>query len=135
MIKFKVIKASDGQEQRILFGWGSVAVDPDGQLVTDLHGDVIEPADLEKAVYDYVSSQRGIGYEHSIFRGIGELVECMYLDETKASHMGLSFNGSPQAAMWLGIRVTNDDIWKAVKSGELTSFSIGGRYYPDEEED
>jgi hypothetical protein len=134
MINFKVIKASDGQEQRILFGWASVAIDPDGQLVTDLHGDTIDPVDLEKATYDYVASQRGVGYEHSIFRGIGELVECMYLDETKASHMGLAFNGAPKAAMWLGLRVTDQTIWDMVKSGELTSFSIGGRYYPDEED-
>lgn len=36
---------------------------------------------------------------------------------------------------WIGFRVTDDDVWEKVKSGEYSMFSIGGTAIREEVED
>ena len=47
---FHILK-SDG-DQRLVFGWASVSVTVDGEQVEDLHGDAVDPEELEKAAFE-----------------------------------------------------------------------------------
>src|SRR3972149_8799373 len=48
-------------EQQLVFGWASVSSDGNGRLVVDSDGEMIEPHELEQAVYDYVLEAREAG--------------------------------------------------------------------------
>ena len=50
--KFKIMKSDD--EKRLAFGWASVSVRVDGEVIRDWQGDIIEPGKLENAAYEYV---------------------------------------------------------------------------------
>ena len=43
----------------------------------------------------------------------------------KAAHFGLNF---PAGTWIIGTHVTDDNVWEAVKAGEITGFSIEGRF-------
>lgn len=124
-------------EQQLVFGIANMAVTADGELLEDLQGDVIPPAELEKAMYDYVlESRRGdTMHEESgtaamvesfivtppkltaLLKGLG-----IVIDESGKADVG-SFKGT---AAWIGYKVTDPATWRAVKSGALRAFSIGG---------
>jgi len=123
-------------DQQLVFGLSSVAADADGNLVVDSQDDVIPPAELERAQYDYVIESRKGGTMHEEI-GTAELVESFAVTPEKLQLLlkGLgieivdgkadisSFKG---AATWVGFRVTDAATWAAVKSGKLAAFSIGG---------
>ena len=48
----------------MVFGWASIAQQPDGSIVQDYQRDIIDIDDLESAVYDYVILYRDGGEMH-----------------------------------------------------------------------
>lgn len=48
--RFEIRKAND--EKRLAFGWASIAIEEDGEQLTDLAGDKIDPEELEAAAYN-----------------------------------------------------------------------------------
>lgn len=124
--------AGINEEQHLVFGLASVAVTADGEAVTDLQNDQIEPAELEKAVYEFVETSGEGDVEHNREQ-CSQLVESFVVTKEK---LGLllracgykgdlpEYNG---AAAWMGWRVTDENVWKRVKSGELKAFSIEAR--------
>ena len=40
----------------LAFGWASVSIRADGELIEDWQGDIIAPCELEEAAYEYVIS-------------------------------------------------------------------------------
>ena len=50
--RFKIAKSDD--EKMLAFGWASVSMRVDGELIEDWQGDMIEPGELEDAAYEYV---------------------------------------------------------------------------------
>jgi hypothetical protein len=140
-------------DQRLAFGFASVAATVDGVPVTDSYGDQIEPQTLEKAAYDYVENSRIGGVMHARYcaacgeqtvatagndgncpecgepltvRKIASIVESFVATPDKLAALGLAEDSMP-AGWWLGMRVHDDATWAAVKSGKLKAFSIGGR--------
>ena len=120
---FKIAKIAE--DQRLVFGFASVAATVDGVSVEDSQGDVIPAAVLEKAAYDYVLRSRDASLSHER-RGVARLVESFVVTEQKLEAMGLSVAGGSPAGLWVGFKVDNEDVWKDVKSGKLSMFSIGG---------
>lgn len=120
---FAITKVDD--DQRLVFGYASVAVRADGETVVDSQDDVIAPDTLEKAAYDYVLRSRDGGLMHERM-GVATMVESFVVTPEKLKAMGLPENSLPQS-WWIGFRVDDPEVWKRVKSGELSSFSIGGR--------
>jgi hypothetical protein len=55
--RLAVMKSDD--DQRLVFGWASVAVRVTGETIEDYQQDVIEIAELEQAAYDYVGIPDG----------------------------------------------------------------------------
>jgi len=119
----KIDKAS-----RKVFGWGSVSTNDAGHLVVDHDGDIIEPAELEKAAHDYVRSSGvgGVMHERSgaAPKVVSKLIEAIYLDKEKRGAMGLPGDGP--VGFWVGYQVEDPETWARVESGELKEFSIHG---------
>lgn len=114
------------EDKRLAFGWASVAYLPDGTLVDDKQGDVLDDVEeVEKSAYDFVVDCRDGGEMH-IRKGIGTLVESMVFTPEKIEAMGIPA-GTVPLGWWVGFRVTDDEVWKAVKDGRYRMFSVHGR--------
>lgn len=127
---FKIASVND--EQRLVFGLASVAVTAEGETITDLQDDQIEPAELEGAVYKFVEDGGEGDVEHDR-KTVSHLVESFVVTKEKLSALlkAVGYKGDmPEyngAAAWMGWRVNDDAVWKRVKSGELKGFSIEAR--------
>lgn len=111
------------EDERLVFGWASIATDTDGAPIADLDGDVIEPSDLEHAVYDYVLKARTAGEQHA-GDPIGQIVESLMMTPDKAKAMGIE---APTAVgWWVGVKVDDAEVFAKVKDGTYKMFSIEG---------
>lgn len=115
------------EDQQLVFGWASV-VEQDGMLVIDKQGDIILPAELERAAYEFVLYKRDQGDMHDRI-GVGRLVESMVFTREKQTALGIDLG---KVGWWTGFRVDDPGTWKRIKAGELPEFSIGGQAVPIE---
>lgn len=117
------------EDKRQVFGWASVT-EIDGEPVVDLQNDLLDTYELEKAAYDYVLHSRVGGAMHermkkSAPKQVGTLIESFVVTPEKVEKMGLPPE-TPQG-WWIGFQLgEDDDVWKKVKKGEFTGFSIHG---------
>ena len=109
-------------EKRLAFGWASTVTKADGSEIVDHQGTIIPEHEMESAAYGYVAEARGSSEMHERF-GVATLVESIALTVEKRKAMGLP---PGESAWWVGFRVDDDAVWKRLKAGELTEFSIGG---------
>lgn len=112
-------------ERRLAFGWAYVA-NEDGMVVLDHSEDFVDKAalpDLEDAVYEYALVSRDADEMHARTEGVGKLVESVILTPEKMDKMGVK---SGRAGWWVGFKVMDDAVWKKVKDGTYTMFSIRG---------
>lgn len=117
------IKKSDS-EKRIAFGWAYEAVTEDGRQVQDYSGDIVSISEIEDAAYNYVKLYRD-GSEMHERGGIGTVVESMVFTKEKMQALGIPEGTLPQG-WWIGIQVSDNDVWDKVKSGVYKMFSIEG---------
>lgn len=111
------------EDERTVFGWASVAADAGGDLLVDHHSDIIEPAELEKAAYEYVLKFRGAGEMHR-GQSVGQLVESLVMTPEKARAMGIR---QPMAtAWWVGYKIDDPEVFAKIKDGTYSMFSIQG---------
>lgn len=130
---FKIIKRDD--EKRLIFGWANVAIKTDGEQVVDHQKDLIEPEDLEEAVYDYVLNFRDGGEEHiSSLRKKAKMIESCVFTKEKMRAMGIPEGIVPEG-WWIGFYVTDDEAWEKVKDGTYQMFSIEGQGIREEVEE
>jgi methyl-accepting chemotaxis protein len=118
----KILKIDDDKKQ--VFGYVLV---PDR---VDSQGDVISKAEIEKAAHRFMQmgfdgtvQGDGTGLEHQFFTDIGRPIESA-IDTYGAIGKSHGIESVP-GAWWVGVRVTNDGVWKSIKDGSLTGFSIG----------
>jgi len=126
MNKFKqvvdIFKVND--EQQIVYGKALV---PDKE---DCQGDTVSKADIEDAAHNFLinlqkayaelaSGQQTtkaseIGFMHKVFKGVGGFgyVVESYID--------------PEGSWILGTKITDTSVWKMIKDGKITGYSIGG---------
>ena len=112
-------------DQRLVFGWLYVAKDLRGRVVVDHSGETIRPDELEKAAYNFVLKSRVAGNNHKKI-GVGRLVECVAFTPEKRQAMGIP-DGVVPDGVWVGFKIDDDETWSAVKSGELSMLSLGGK--------
>ena len=103
-------------------GWALVSA-VDGQPVIDWHGDVVDIDELRKAAHDFVVDARVAKAMHS-GGVIGDVVESVIIDDALAKALGIA---DGRRGWFIGMRVNSEAVRKRVRSGELRSFSIGGR--------
>ena len=116
-------------DQRTVFGWASIT-EMDGQPVVDRQGDMIEIEELSKSAYDYVVNNRTGGHQHrrtaeDVPLKVSDMIESVVFTPDKIAKMGLP----PETPIgwWVGYRITDDDIWRDVKNGDITGFSVHGK--------
>lgn len=120
--RFKIQKSDD--ERRLAFGWASISQTADGETLVDWSEDIIDSATLENAAYQFVELYREGGEMHER-GGCAVLVESMVFTQEKCAALGIP-EGTLPVGWFIGFRVTDDDVWKKVKSGEYPMFSIEG---------
>lgn len=128
--RFKVMKSDD--EKMLAFGWASVAIRIDGEVIEDWQNDIVEPEELERAAYDYVLLYREGGEMHER-GGVAILIESAVFTEKKMKAMGIP-EGTLPVGWWIGFKVTDSDVWEKVKDGTYPMFSIEGEAERVEEE-
>ena len=121
----KVLKIDD--DQRIIYGWASVTTYK-GELVVDLQGDVIKTDTLHKSINEFMKGVRVGKLKHS-GEQVGQIVHSFPMSKEICEALGIQ---SDKEGWITGYHVTNDELWKAVKSGEYAEFSIGGRAQKEE---
>ena len=121
---FKLAKSDE--EERLVFGWASVAQRTDGETVVDWQDDIVDISELEQAAYDFVQFYREGSEMHE--RGgfdIAVVVESMVFTPDKLAMLNIP-EGTLPYGWWVGFRVTDDDVWEKVKDGTYKMFSIEG---------
>lgn len=114
-------------DQRLVFGWASISITAGGEQLEDLQHDLINPDDLEEAVYEYVLNFRDTGEEHRPhLRKKGKLVESCVFTAEKQRAMGLP-DGILPVGWWIGFKIEDDEAWEKVKNGTYRMFSIEGK--------
>jgi hypothetical protein len=110
---------------QLIFGWASV-VEKNGVLIIDKQGDMISPATLEDAAYDFVLHSRQQGDMHDTM-GVGRLVESCVFTKQKQEALGINLG---MVGWWAGFKVDCPEVWAAHKRGDRPEFSIGGQAVP-----
>lgn len=122
---YTIMKTDD--DKRLVFGWASISITADGEQLEDHQQDLIDPEDLEEAVYEYVLNFRDTGEEHiKSLRKKGKLVESCVFTAEKQKAMGIP-EGILPIGWWIGFKIEDDDAWEKVKNGTYKMFSIEGK--------
>lgn len=129
--KFKIHKSDD--DEMLAFGWANVAITENGEQISDLQEDMVDPEVLEQAAYQFVELYREGGEMHER-GGCAVLVESIMFTKEKMAVMGIPEGTLPEG-WWIGFRVTDPDVWDKVKSGEYPMFSIEGEAVREEVEE
>jgi hypothetical protein len=115
------------EDQRVVYGWSSVTVDK-GRPVVDQQGDIITTEDLQKAVWEFMDSDRVSATMHGRDEAgrpvrTGRVVDSFVITRDVAKALGMS----PDREGWLvGVKIDDPEVWAGIKSGVYTMFSIGG---------
>lgn len=103
------------QEQKIVYAPVLVPNEPDSD------GDVVTPTKIEQVAHKFLESYGNIDLQHTL-NNVGRVIESFIAPSD------LNYNDFvvPKGSWMMGVRVTDDNAWNAVKSGKLTGFSIMG---------
>lgn len=120
-------------ERQLVFGWAYVTHDTQGNVVVDKSGEFIDDyEELESAAYQFVEKSRVGGDSHQRDmtvnfgpKKVGTMVESMVFTPEKLAKMGLP-PGILPTGWWVGFRIEDPEVWKAVKEGKRPAFSIHG---------
>lgn len=127
--RFAIVKSEDGKLELDSF---ILKQDDDKRLVTcvvyepdvkDTQGDYMTAEDIEKAAHDFLSKYReGVDLQHD------EKVVKVDVVESWITKSDSIIGGQDiKKGTWMAtVRVNDDLIWKAIKDGSLTGFSMGG---------
>lgn len=126
--RFAIVKSEDGNLELDSF---ILKQDEDKRLVTcvvyepfvkDAHGDYMLPEDIEKAAHNFLVNGKGSDIQHDNKKANVDIVES-WVAKTDTMVGGQEI----KAGTWMATAKVNDDlIWKAIKEGTLTGFSMGG---------
>ena len=127
------------EDRQLVFGWFSI-VSINGRRIEDTQHDVITPETLEQSAYDFVLYARKGGEMHDtdandVAVGVGKLVESVVFTDEKQRAMEESLREQGIAATvqlgcvawWGGMKISDPETWRRVRTGELRAWSIGGR--------
>ena len=110
-------KAADDSDERFVLG---VVLEPD---TVDAQQDIYDAPTIRKAAHLYMERYQNMGLQHK------ELVnDRVILLESYIAPVDMTIGGQAvKAGSWvMGVRFDDAELWKGVKSGKITGFSIGG---------
>lgn len=107
----------EDEEERFVYG---VVLEPDG---VDAQDDTIDAGEIRVAAHKFMEDFQNLGLQHMRFiNGKAKILESFIAPEDFRIGGELVKKGT-----WVfGVRVLDDSIWKAIKEGLITGFSIGG---------
>lgn len=112
------------EERRLITAWASVTKDADGNPVVDSHGDIIETSNLDEIVIkSFARGGLSKGGEMHVDIGGADIVQWLVVDSEEREALGF---GKGQEGLIVKMRITDDELWGRIKSGELCELSIGG---------
>lgn len=116
---FVPITKASAEEQTVT----GVVLQPE---VTDAQGDIYSADVIRKAAHKFLSNFNKVtklGLQHKLFNKKFELVESYIAPQS------IVLNGKTiKEGSWImTVKVLDSKIWKKVKKGEITGFSIGGK--------
>jgi hypothetical protein len=120
-ISVKMNKDSS-EKQQICYGWASV-ISIDGRPIVDTDGDIIEASELENAVNKFMETERDALVLHD-GEPIGRVLHSLPLTGDLAKRLGFDCD---REGWIIGMKITDNEIWKLADDGVLPAFSIGGR--------
>jgi hypothetical protein len=104
------------KEERMVYG---VVLEPE---TVDAQKDFVTAAEIRKTAHDFMENTQKIGLQHEDFKKKFKIMESYIAPEDFQVGKTTVKKGS-----WLlAVRVISNDVWKKVKKGEITGFSIGG---------
>lgn len=109
------------EDENIVFGWASMAIDKNGRPVVDGEGDVISVEQLEKASYEFVKNYREANERHQ-GPSVGQLVMSVVTTADVKKMLGIQ---GPEVG-WLVAFELEPETFAKVKDGTYRSFSIEG---------
>lgn len=112
---FEIIKTDD----ELMRAYGVVYA-PDQE---DAHGDTADAATIRKAQAEFMREGRvqNIDTEHSFTAEMAFVAESWLVRKSDPL-----FSDEPEGAWAVGIQIGDPDLWKQLKSGELTGISLAG---------
>ena len=128
----EISKSDD--EQRIVFGWAYVSHDKNGNQIVDKSGEFVsDPEEMENAAYTFMLNSRRGEDTHGVFSKDApapprkaDVIESTFFSKEKRDAMGIPDGILPESAWWIGVKIHDDELWKAYKSGDRKMFSIHG---------
>jgi hypothetical protein len=114
--RVETVKAATGGLR--IYGWASV-VDDGARLVVDHDGDIIPPAELERAAAKALGAPLDVDHRKV---EVGRISESMWLDPAKRIALGVPTEGP--TGWWIGGEVTDAATIARVESGELRELSM-----------
>jgi hypothetical protein len=125
-MKHDVVKSAEvlklDSERRIAWGWASVST-MKGELVTDLQGDTITPAEMEKMADRFMASARQAKAMHEGDQ-IGEVLHSFPLTMELAKAFGIE---TDREGWIIGMKIADDEVLRGFREGHYKGFSIAGR--------
>lgn len=113
-VNVRIVKAA--KEERYILG---VVMKPDD---VDAHGEVTTVAEIRKAAHNFLVNGPKIGYQHEETPGGLILIESFLAP----AEFKLGTETIAVGTWLIAVRVINNKVWKAVKEGKITGFSIEG---------
>ncbi len=125
-------KAEDGEtEERFVL---SLVLEPtdgagDIEMKPDTQGDVYSAEDVRKAAHSWMENHGAIDLNHS-WKSLGKekvrTLESFIAPSTFECGEGDDKYTVLKGTWMLGVRVVDDELWKAIKEREIGAYSIGG---------
>ncbi|KMN93456.1 phage portal protein [Bacillus subtilis] len=109
------VLAKEADEQKLVYG---IVYEPD---TVDAHGDFMTAAEIEKAAHGFLKDAREIDKQHDFQGGVGEVVESYVAPADFEMNGELIKKGS-----WVLVTKASEEIWEAIKKGEITGYSMAG---------
>lgn len=107
-----VIIKSESEDKRIVYG---IVMEPE---TVDAHGDIVGMDEIEKAAHNYMMKSQTIGIQHS------QVAKSIFPIESYIAPSDM--DGIKKGSWVMAVKVNDEKIWKSIKDGEITGFSIGG---------
>ncbi len=119
-VRFAKAKADDEKakaEERFVYG---IVLEPE---TVDAQQDIYSAKEIQTAAHQFMEKFRTIGLMHK-----GAINDKVKILESFIAPGDFEVDGAPvKAGTWvMGVKVVDDALWKAVKDGDITGFSIGG---------
>jgi len=110
------------------YGFASIVVDANANVVIDKQREVISVEELEKAAARFVTKSREINAGEHFTEPTGQCFESIVLTPSKRVAMGL--DGTGPSGWWIGCETKDRETIAKIRSGDLREFSIEGSSIP-----